>query len=434
MSQKIITRFPPSPTGFLHIGRARTALFNYLFAKKNEGKMVFRIEDTDRERSKKEFEQNIVDSLSWLGITYDEGPFRQSERSEIYKKYLKKLVDSGHAYVSKEIPKEPGDREEVIRFKNPNIKITFTDLIRGEITFDTTDLKDFVIARSMEEPVYHLAVVVDDFEMGITHIIRGDDGISNTPRQILIQQALGAPQPIYAHLPLILAPDRSKLSGRHGAISVTDYQKKGYLPEALVNYLALLGWNPGTEQEIFSIDELISAFDVSKIQKAGAIFSEEKLNWFNKQYIEKLSLDAFKIAAKDFIPEGTSEKLLPLIKEKISKFSDIKDLLEGELSFIRPLAPYAKESLKWKQEKDLENTKIYLKSIIEKVSALNEFSKESVKAALWPMAEEKGKGNVLWPMRYALSGKEKSPDPFALSEILGKEETLKRLTFAHDLL
>lgn len=434
MSQKVITRFPPSPTGFLHIGRARTALFNYLFAKKNAGKMVFRIEDTDKERSKKEFEQNIIDSLSWLGITYDEGPFRQSERSEIYKKYLKKLVDSGHAYVSKEIPKEPGDREEVIRFKNPNTKITFTDLIRGEITFDTTDLKDFVLARSMEEPVYHLAVVVDDFEMGITHIIRGDDGISNTPRQILIQQALGAPQPIYAHLPLILAPDRSKLSGRHGAISVTDYQKKGYLPEALVNYLALLGWNPGTEQEIFSIEELISAFDVSKIQKAGAIFSEEKLNWFNKQYIEKLSLDAFKIAAKDFIPEGTSEKLLPLIKEKISKFSDIKDLLEGELSFVNPLAPYAKESLKWKQEKDLENTKTYLKSIIEKISILNDFSKESVKAALWPMAEEKGKGNVLWPMRYALSGKEKSPDPFAISEILGKEETLKRLTFAHDLL
>lgn len=434
MSNNVVTRFPPSPTGFLHIGRVRTALFNYLFAKKNNGKMVFRIEDTDKERSKKEFENDIVESLKWLGISYDSGPYRQSERSDIYKKYLKQMVDSGHAYVSKETPQEPGDREEVIRFKNPNKKITFTDLIRGEITFDTTDLKDFVIARSMEEPVYHLAVVVDDFEMGITHIIRGDDGISNTPRQILIQQAIGAPQPIYAHLPLILAPDRSKLSGRHGAVGVSEYRARGYLPQALTNYLALLGWNPGTDQEIFSMDELVQAFDIDKIQKAGAIFNEEKLNWFNKQYLDKMSLEDFTLHAKDYIPTGTSPKLFPLIKEKVSKFSDIKDLVEGELSFVNPLPTYSKESLKWKQEKDLVNTKIYLREIITKLSTLDDFSKESVKTLLWPMAEEKGKGNVLWPMRYALSGREKSPDPFSISEILGKEETLKRLNFAHDLL
>lgn len=434
MSNNVVTRFPPSPTGFLHIGRVRTALFNYLFAKKNNGKMVFRIEDTDKERSKKEFENDIVESLKWLGISYDSGPYRQSERSDIYKKYLKQMVDSGHAYVSKETPQEPGDREEVIRFKNPNKKITFTDLIRGEITFDTTDLKDFVIARSMEEPVYHLAVVVDDFEMGITHIIRGDDGISNTPRQILIQQAIGAPQPIYAHLPLILAPDRSKLSGRHGAVGVSEYRARGYLPQALTNYLALLGWNPGTDQEIFSMDELVQAFDIDKIQKAGAIFNEEKLNWFNKQYLDKMSLEDFTLHAKDYIPTGTSPKLFPLIKEKVSKFSDIKDLVEGELSFVNPLPTYSKESLKWKQEKDLVNTKIYLREIVTKLSTLDDFSKESVKALLWPMAEEKGKGNVLWPMRYALSGREKSPDPFSISEILGKEETLKRLNFAHDLL
>lgn len=396
--------------------------------------MVFRIEDTDKERSKKEFENDIVESLKWLGISYDSGPYRQSERSDIYKKYLKQMVDSGHAYVSKETPQEPGDREEVIRFKNPNKKITFTDLIRGEITFDTTDLKDFVIARSMEEPVYHLAVVVDDFEMGITHIIRGDDGISNTPRQILIQQAIGAPQPIYAHLPLILAPDRSKLSGRHGAVGVSEYRARGYLPQALTNYLALLGWNPGTDQEIFSMDELVQAFDIDKIQKAGAIFNEEKLNWFNKQYLDKMSLEDFTLHAKDYIPTGTSPKLFPLIKEKVSKFSDIKDLVEGELSFVNPLPTYSKESLKWKQEKDLVNTKIYLREIITKLSTLDDFSKESVKTLLWPMAEEKGKGNVLWPMRYALSGREKSPDPFSISEILGKEETLKRLNFAHDLL
>lgn len=395
--------------------------------------MVFRVEDTDKERSKKEFENDIIESLKWLSISYDDGPYRQSERSDIYKKYLKQMVDSGHAYISKEIPKEPGDREEVIRFKNPNKKVTFIDLIRGEITFDTTDLKDFVIARSMEEPVYHLAVVVDDFEMGITHIIRGDDGISNTPRQILIQQAIGAPQPVYAHLPLILAPDRSKLSGRHGAVGVGEYRAKGYLPEALINYLALLGWNPGTDQEVFSMDELVKAFDIDKIQKAGAIFNEEKLKWMNKQYIEKMTLENFAAYAKNSGAE-INPKLLPLIKEKIHIFSEIPALLEGELSFVNTLAAYSKESLKWKQEPDLTNTKIYLKSIIEKLSALDDFSKESVKSVLWPMAEEKGKGNVLWPMRYALSGKEKSPDPFIISEILGKEETLKRLNFAHDLL
>lgn len=395
--------------------------------------MVFRVEDTDKERSKKEFESDIIESLKWLNISYDDGPYRQSERSDIYKKYLKQMVDSGHAYISKEIPKEPGDREEVIRFKNPNKKVTFIDLIRGEITFDTTDLKDFVIARSMEEPVYHLAVVVDDFEMGITHIIRGDDGISNTPRQILIQQAIGAPQPVYAHLPLILAPDRSKLSGRHGAVGVGEYRAKGYLPEALINYLALLGWNPGTDQEVFSMDELVVAFDIDKIQKAGAIFNEEKLKWMNKQYIEKMTLESFAAYAKNSGAE-INPKLLPLIKEKIHIFSEIPALLEGELSFVNTLAAYSKESLKWKQEPDLTNTKIYLKSIIEKLSALDDFSKESVKSVLWPMAEEKGKGNVLWPMRYALSGKEKSPDPFIISEILGKEETLKRLNFAHDLL
>ena len=211
-NNKIITRFPPSPTGFLHIGRARTALFNYLFAKKNEGKMVFRLEDTDKTRSKKEYEDSMIESLKWLGISWDNEVIeRQSERTEIYKKYLRKLVDENKAYLSKEKIEEgekAGQENEVVRFRNPNTKITFTDLIRGDITFDTTELGDFIIARNIDEPLYHLTVVVDDFEMGITHIIRGDDGISNTPRQILIQQGIGAPKPIYAHLPLSLALDK----------------------------------------------------------------------------------------------------------------------------------------------------------------------------------------------------------------------------------
>ncbi len=279
----VITRFPPSPTGYLHIGRARTALFNYIFARQNAGKMIFRFEDTDAVRSKKEFEEIMTESLVWLGISWDNKVIeKQTERLEKYKEYLRKLVEENKAYISKEKILEgdkAGQENEVVRFRNPNKKITFKDLIRGDITIDTTDLEDFIIARNIDSPLYHLAVVIDDFEMGITHIIRGEDGISNTPRQILIQEAIGAPLPIYAHLPLILAADRSKLSGRHGAVSVTEYKVEGYLAEAMVNYLALLGWNPGTDQEIFSMDELTKVFDISKVQKAGAAGLEPATSW-----------------------------------------------------------------------------------------------------------------------------------------------------------
>src|SRR3989338_10065153 len=256
-NQKIITRFPPSPTGPLHIGNVRTALFNYFFARQNGGQFIVRVEDTDKVRSKKEYELGMLDSLKWLGLSRDGQLWHQSERVEIYKKYLRKLIDEGKAYVSQDTE---GDNKEVIRFKNPNKVITFTDLVRGEISFDTSDLKDFVIARNVDDPLYHLTVVVDDHEVGVTHIIRGDDGISNTPRQILLQEAIGATRPQYAHVPLILAPDKSKMSARHGATSLRDFRAKGYLPEAIINYLALLGWNPGTDQEIFTIAELIEEF------------------------------------------------------------------------------------------------------------------------------------------------------------------------------
>ncbi len=435
MPKNIITRFPPSPTGFLHVGRARTALFNYLFTKHNKGKMVFRIEDTDKERSKKEYEENIIECLEWLGITYDSGPFRQSERNEIYQKYIKKMLDNGSAYISKETE---GDRSEVIRFKNPNKKITFTDLIRGDVTIDTTDLKDFVIARSMEEPLYHLTVVVDDHEMGVTHVIRGDDGIANTPRQILIQEGIGAERPLYAHIPLILAADRSKLSGRHGAVSVTEFRDMGYLPEAFVNFLALLGWNPGTEQEIFSMDELAKIFSLEKVQKAGAIFNVEKLNWFNKQYLEKLDDVSFLKHAEKFWPKDISSdqknKLIPLIKEKISHFAQIPELFKGELSFIYGVAKYPKEKLMWKQETDISASKNNLQLVIDIIKSISEetFNSAYIRAQIWPLAEKTGKGNVLWPMRFALSGQDKSPDPFVISALLGKEETLKRLTSAYE--
>lgn len=455
--EKIITRFPPSPTGYLHIGSARTALFNYLFAKQNNGQMLFRLEDTDRMRSKKEFEDNILESLKYLGLDYDGPIHRQSERTEIYKKYLEKMIKEGNAYISKE-KVEVGDtnqptdwpvqsemngqrRSEVIRFKNPNIKISFTDIIRGQIEFETTELGDFVIAKSLDEPLYHLAMVVDDFEAGVTHIIRGEDGISNTPRQILIQEALGAPRPVYAHLPLILASDRSKMSKRHGAVSIDEYRKKGYLPSAILNYLALLGWNPGTEQEIFSLNELIKKFDLSNVQKGGAIFDIEKLNWINKAHIKLLTDKNFKAKVLEFLPAETKkmaiannemfDKILPIIKERIEKFEDVVKMAEaGDLDYYFTQPKYERENLLWKDDHSMEDVEKHLLKIIEFLEEIKEFAEQEIKKSIWDYATEKGRGSVLWPMRYALSGKAQSPDPFVLAEILGKEETIKRLNYA----
>jgi len=439
MDKKVITRFPPSPTGLLHIGGVRTALFNYFFTRKNKGKMVFRVEDTDKERSKKEYEEDIIESLKWVGIQYEEGPFRQSERNEIYKNYLKKLIDEGKAYISKETSEEEGARSEVIRFKNPNKKIVFSDLIRGEIEFDTTELKDFVIAKSLEEPLYHLAVVVDDFEMKVTHVIRGEDGISNTPRQILIQEAIGAPRPMYAHLPLVLAPDRSKLSKRkHGeSVSLRFYRDKEYLPEAVINFLALLGWNPGTNEEIFTMEELIEKFDLTKVQKGGAVFNIEKLNWINKEHLKRIP-DIQKEVSRRLIKvvpgmnENIAEKIAPIVFDRMEVWSDIKKMAEeGELDYFWKEPAYEIPKLCWKTENP-ESTKKYLTqalSLLEKVDEKN-FTEENTKNALWPYANEVGKGSVLWPMRFALSGRDKSPDPFALASILGKTETLKRIQTA----
>ena len=385
---KVITRFPPSPTGYLHIGGARTALFNFLYAKKLGGKFILRIEDTDRERSKKEFETDITESLNWLGLDYDGALLRQSERGEVYKGYIKKMLDNGSTYQAE---------DSVIRFKNPNAKIKFNDLVRGEIEFDTSDLEDFVIAKSLEEPLYHLAVVVDDYESGVTHVIRGEDHISNTPRQILIQEAIGAKRPFYVHVPLILASDRSKLSKRHGAVSLLEYRNKGYLPQAMVNYLALLGWNPGTDQEIFTIDELIKQFDLDKIQKGGAIFDEKKLDWVNKEHIKRLP-------------------------EDVQKEMRLK-ALAGE-SYMKNRPDLDVEKICWK-EISKEDTKKYLQVVKELIGDAD---------AIMKYAEAIGKGSVLWPLRYALSGEEKSPDPFTLMSALGKDESISRVEEAIELL
>ncbi|MFA5290955.1 MAG: glutamate--tRNA ligase family protein [Candidatus Paceibacterota bacterium] len=426
MKNNIVTRFAPSPTGLLHAGNYRTAVFSYLFARQNKGKFILRIEDTDKERSKKEYADNIIESLKWLGLEYDE-TFYQSERAVNHQKYLEKLIAEDKAYVSKEEIKKEGDRTEVIRFRNPGKQVSFHDTIRGLITTDTTDLGDFVIAKSLTEPVFHLAVVIDDFEMGITQVIRGEDHISNTPRQILIQEAIGAPTPEYAHLPLVLAPDRSKLSKRRGALAITEYRDRGYLPEAVLNYMAMLGWNPGTDQEIFFKEELIKSFDLGKVQKGAAIFDQTKLDWFNREHLKRLSPESLQEKLKTFVPA----KALPLaeiLRERINNLGEAKNIIEnGEFDFFFSPPEPTKELLK--KGKFLNETIKILEDLPEE-----DFLTEKIKASLWDFATREGRAEVLWPMRTALTGKEKSPDPFTVAEVLGKEETLRRLKHAQKIL
>lgn len=446
MTTNVITRFAPSPTGVLHIGSVRTALYSWLYARQNNGKFILRIEDTDKVRSKKEYEDNILDGLNWLGLNHDEF-YRQSDRTLVYKKYLTDLIAKGFVYLSKEEPKEPGERAEVIRFRNPNKIITFHDKARGDISFDTTELGDFVIAKDFESPLYHFAVVVDDFEMGVTHIIRGDDAISNTPRQILIQEALGAPRPIYAHLPMILAPDKSKLSKRHGALAVTEYREEGYLPEAIINFVALMGWNPGNDQEIISIAEMIKLFSLSKIQKSGAVFNIDKLKWLNKAYIKHLTheklADEILLRFTETLIEGAKNnpkifsKMVPIIAEHISFLKEVSTLAEsGEYEYFFNDPEYEREAILWKDEKDPLVATQKLKNVLALLNDIDDvfFTPETIKTALWSYATEVGRGSVLWPMRYALSGREKSPDPFTLAGIFGKETTIRRIKHAIKLL
>ncbi|MDP3784805.1 MAG: glutamate--tRNA ligase [bacterium] len=420
---EVRTRIAPSPTGYLHLGTARTALFNYLFAKKERGKFVLRIEDTDLERSDKKYEEDIVAGLKWLGIDWDEF-YRQSERIGIYEGYIKKLLAGGAAYVSQE---KEGERSEVIRFRNPGGKIAFRDIIRGQIEFDTKESGDFVIAKDEQTPLYHFAVVIDDYETKISHVIRGEDHISNTPRQILIQEALGFPRPQYAHLPLILGSDHTKLSKRHGAESIREYKEVGYLPEAMFNFMALLSWHPTDEREIFSKEELIQLFSLERVQKGGAVFDLEKLNWMNKAYIKTVDVKKFEALVLDFVPESWKElkidwdKIMALSRERMTKLSEFKDLN----SFFFEAPEYPKELLRWKGKEDYRVIKKHLEKICELLPA-----SEKIMA----YAEKEGRGEVLWPFRVALSGREASPGPFEIAEILGKDETLRRVRRALQLL
>jgi len=421
---KIVTRFPPSPTGYFHIGSARTALFNYLFAAHAGGEMRLRFEDTDKGRNKDEFEQDILDGLTWLGIPYDAKAItKQSERTDVYRDCIQTLLKSGHAY------------EAEATTDNPDKK--FTDLIRGEVSFDTTDLKDFVIAKSVDAPLYHLAVVVDDHEMGVTHVIRGEDHISNTPRQILILEALGYGRPIYAHIPLILAPDRSKLSKRHGAVSVNEYRLQGFLHEAFVNYLALLGWNPGTEQEIFTYKELIKAFTIERVHKSGAVFDLEKLLWINLEHLRALSDDEYARRYADFAGTGLGELPIALIKERARTFGEAAELINnGEFQFMSRDISYEPALLIKGAKTDASVAKQHLTAVASLLEGLShgQFTAEEIKNVIFPYATKEGRGAVLWPLRVALSGREKSADPFLIASLIGKERTLERITKAIELL
>jgi glutamyl-tRNA synthetase len=433
----VVTRFAPSPTGFLHMGSVRTALYLFLYARQHRGTFVLRIEDTDAARNKPEWTTGLVEDLGWLGLHHDIFVI-QSERAPIHTKYLKKMIEEGKAYVSKETPTEEGQRDEVIRFKNPNKVVAFADVIRGEISIDTTDLGDFVIARSLNEPLYHLAVVADDFDMGITHVIRAEEHISNTPRQILIQEAIGAPRPIYAHLPLVLAADKSKLSKRkHGeTVWLTYYRSRGYLPAAIINFVALLGWNPGDEREIFSLEELIKEFSLEKVQKGGGVFNIDKLNWINKEYIKKMGPEEQLVGLRPFVPENVDDellrKLVPTLIDRVNYWGEAKDLFEaGEFEYLFNEPHISPEKLAWKGE-SLAVVREYLTEVINRIRSIDDGSWQSatVKEAIWPYAEEKGRGNVLWPTRMALTGKEKSADPFTVATLLGKEKTMSRLEHA----
>lgn len=443
-TEKVITRIAPSPTGHLHIGTARTALFNYLYAKNTGGTFIVRSEDTDSARSTKEFEAEILEGLEWLGLESD-AFYRQSDRTDVYENYLKVIIENDTAFISKEESKnEPGKFVEVVRLRNPKKVITFMDEVRGEISFDTTELGDFVIARSITDPLYHFTVVVDDHEARVTHVIRGEDHISNTPRQILIQEAIGASRPLYAHLPLILAPDRSKLSKRHGAVSLSEYRKDGFLKEAIVNYLALLGWNPGTEEEVFSLEELANRFSISQIQKGGAIFDMQKFTWFNREHLKRMSDDVFLKIAYEWLPEsaravtdsdGIALRMLPVLRERVSILKEITtEVSDGELTFAFFDPTLSNELLKWKKDESVKSALPRLERAIELIQAnCGDYpSPEEVKATLWDYAEEVGRGELLWPLRVALTGKERSPDPFSALSILGREEGIRRIKKACD--
>ena len=454
---KVVTRFAPSPTGTLHIGGVRTALFNYVYAKQNEGLFLVRIEDTDKERSKKEYEKNILDSLASIGLSPDEKPINQSERNDVYVDAAKKIFESGNAYwcdCSKEELEEMRKQQEkdgkkpmydgrsrnkglkqsentVLRLATPEDgEIVVNDLIRGKVVFQNSELDDLILLRSDGTPTYHLCNVVDDFEQNVTTVIRGEDHLSNTPRQIHIQNALGYPALEYAHLPLVLGPDKRRLSKRHAATSLEEYKSDGYLDSAILNTLARLGWSKG-DQEVFYMEDLIRDFNIGDVQKAGAIFDITKLDWLNTQHIANLSFEDFKKELKPFLKDlsididnhQNVDLLLSSMRTVESTFKKIAD----------DLIPYYVEVNTYNQQAidkfvDNEGLKI-LNDLSGILLSIDEWSENNIDNALKNYQNENNcpVPKVNQPIRIALTGSTKSPSLGLTLEIFGKNEALKRI-------
>lgn len=452
----IVTRFAPSPTGHLHIGGARTALFNWLFARQNKGVFILRIEDTDRERSKQEYTDSILDSMGWLGLDWDRGPFFQSQRMEIYREHVQRLLDQGKAYwchcspeeleakrqeamKTGQKPKYDGTCREkglgpaekaVVRLKAPLIGETaYRDLIKGPISFDNRELDDLVLLRSDGTPTYHMAVVVDDVTMNVTHVIRGDDHVNNTPRQILIFQALDYPLPQFAHVPMILGADKTRLSKRHGATSVLAYREMGYLPQALNNYLVRLGWSFGDE-EVFSLTDLLEKFSLDNVGKSAGVFNPEKLDWLNSLWI------------KDSPAEEIADRVKPFLQSR-SVDPDAFPTLNGAVKTLQPrsktLVEMAEASLFYFKEPEFDPdaakkflrpvAEPFLIDIIRRLQSLDEWNEKAMEPLFLEVmsAFDIKLGKIAQPMRVALTGTSVSPGIFEVMEVLGKDETLKRL-------
>jgi glutamyl-tRNA synthetase len=455
--KKIITRFPPSPTGYLHIGGARTALFNWLFARQRGGKVILRIEDTDEQRSTDEATTAILRSMEWLGLDWDEGPYFQSRRYDIYNEVIDRLLEKGQAYhchCSPETlerqreearirglkPKYDGTCRDldlapapgsVVRLKTPLSGTTqFNDLVKGPIRFNNEELDDLIIRRSNHSPTYHLAVVADDISLGMTHIIRGDDHVNNTPRQILIYKALGEPIPQYAHLPMILGPDRTRLSKRHGAMSVLAYRDTGYLPHALLNGLARLGWSYG-DQEKFSMEELIEKFSLDHVGKAAGVFNAEKLLDLNAWHIRESSDESLAECLRPFIEKEGFQRL---DTEKIASIASILkvrsktlvDMVEGARFCLSDDIDYEKKGDDKFLKQDVVDLLETLSRRIESISEFNQASLEKLFAEFLE-AEQIPLKKLAQPLRVALTGKTASPGIFEVMEVLGKKRAVERI-------
>ena len=461
--KKVVTRFAPSPTGTLHIGGVRTALFNYVYAKQNDGLFLVRIEDTDRERSTKEFEQNILDNLSSIGLNPDDIPINQSERNDIYIKAAEKIIETGNAYWcdcsqetldemrkeqtaagkkpmydgrSRNLGLERTDKT-VLRLSTPDDgEIVVKDLIRGDITFKNNELDDLILLRSDGTPTYHLCNVVDDFEQNVTTVIRGEDHISNTPRQIHIQNALGYPELEYAHLPLVLGTDKKRLSKRHAATNLEEYREKGYLDSAIINTLARLGWSKG-DDEVFYLDDLIKNFKIEEVQKAGAIFDITKLDWVNSQHLANLSIDDFKSHIKPFLKKISIEienhpNLDLMIDAMRSSDNTLSGIAESLVPYFKDIPAFDTKAIdKFLSEGSgiLED----IKDILLKVDNWNETTIDSV-LKNYQNEHNLPVPKVNQPIRIALTGSTKSPSLGLTLSIFGKEESIKRIQNLIDLI